>query len=311
MADLTEGFRDFIDRISLTDSKSDSLRLSRDANRERIDYSSEANNRKLPKFRMQGSFVIKTTINPLSDGEYDLDDGVYLEEYDKLADCPTPETVHKWIIDAVSGYTNGNPIDKNTCVRVPYSGGYHIDLPVYAVINEVNYLGHKVKGWIESDPKEFSDWFINESKAKPDLKDIVKCLKGWRDFRVVDLKSIVLSILASNCYQESISFQKTFKNTFYSIYQTLNSSFSCLNPNDSSEDLLSDYSQDNKDQILSSMKRFCEAVDYSVNEESESKASTKLKEYFGERFPIIPDKGRKEYEKHTPGVINGSGRSAG
>ena len=80
----------------------------------------------MPKFHAQGSFATQTTVNPL-DGEFDLDDGVYLQhldEYDQSG-WPTPETVHGWIVDATNGYTKEKPIDKRTCVRVRYAGQYH------------------------------------------------------------------------------------------------------------------------------------------------------------------------------------------
>jgi hypothetical protein len=75
-----------------------------------------------------------TVINPL-DGEYDLDDGVYLQHLDENhhSGWPTSETVHRgWIVEATDGYTKEKPIDKRTCVRVRYACQYHIDLPSYA-----------------------------------------------------------------------------------------------------------------------------------------------------------------------------------
>lgn len=60
-----------------------------------------------------------TIVNPL-DGEYDIDDGVYLQNLDKenKDSWPTPETVHSWIYKAVEGHTKEDPIDKRIKERV-------------------------------------------------------------------------------------------------------------------------------------------------------------------------------------------------
>ena len=77
-----------------------------------------------------------------------MDDGVYLQGYDDVDqdDWPTPSTVHKWVKDAVEDRTKLSPIDKDTCIRVCYSAGYHIDLPIYIVKDDVAYLATKKEG---------------------------------------------------------------------------------------------------------------------------------------------------------------------
>ena len=45
--------------------------------------------------------------------------------------------------DAVEDRTKLSPIDKDTCIRVCYSAGYHIDLPIYIVKDDVAYLATK------------------------------------------------------------------------------------------------------------------------------------------------------------------------
>ena len=91
-----------MNKVALSPGKKESLRQSRDAIRRRIEnYFKEKLEVEVPKFHAQGSFATETTVNPL-DGEFDLDDGVYLQhldEYDQSG-WPTPETVHGWIVDA-------------------------------------------------------------------------------------------------------------------------------------------------------------------------------------------------------------------
>lgn len=114
MADLHKEFNTFHDCIALAKSKKESLRTSRDAIRSRIrKHFKEVLNLNVPKFHGQGSYAMGTIVNPL-DGEFDIDDGVYLQhldEYDKN-EWPTPETIHRWLVKATEGPTNEKPIDK-------------------------------------------------------------------------------------------------------------------------------------------------------------------------------------------------------
>jgi len=115
---------------------------SRDALRDKIKKNFRDNERKQPKFYMQGSFSMTTTVNPIS-LEYDLDDGVYLQNIDTskpMDEWEKPEKVHKWIVDAVDGHTSKDPTDKNLCVRVHYADEKkHIDLPIYAPKDDTYY----------------------------------------------------------------------------------------------------------------------------------------------------------------------------
>ena len=83
MADLQKLFEKFNEKITLTKSKSDSLKTSRDALRSDVKNWFSDKNKKQPKFCWQGSFAMKTVVNPLDGKEYDLDDGVYIQDYEK------------------------------------------------------------------------------------------------------------------------------------------------------------------------------------------------------------------------------------
>lgn len=124
MANTQSPFQNFSTEITLSTSKNNSLKKSRNALRSDIKTWFSDKEKKLPSFCWQGSFSMKTVVNPPSNGEYDLDDGVYLYGYEniKKEDWPSPTTVHSWIKDAVKDRTKADPIDKDTCVRVCYSG---------------------------------------------------------------------------------------------------------------------------------------------------------------------------------------------
>ena len=90
MADLSSEFNTFHDRITLTFGKKDSLRKARNALRDKIrGHFRDQLKLNVPKFRGQGSYAMGTTVNPL-DGEFDIDDGVYMQHLDPQDDTEWP-----------------------------------------------------------------------------------------------------------------------------------------------------------------------------------------------------------------------------
>lgn len=65
----------------MTSTKKDNLKRGRDALRDKIKTDFKDKERRIPKFCGQGSYMMKTVVNPLGDCEYDIDDGVYLQGY--------------------------------------------------------------------------------------------------------------------------------------------------------------------------------------------------------------------------------------
>lgn len=263
---------------------------------------------------------MKTTINPLGDKEYDLDDGIYLNGYSdkESSEWPSTTTVHSWIKDAVDGHTLEAPIDKNTCVRVVYAKGYHIDYPIYILKDGVNArLAHKSNGWIESDPKEFTNWFIGKVNSHEEqLRRIVKYLKAWKDFKDVSLKGIEITILVANniCVYEGRD-EEALKRTLNRIIDNLEVRFECLKPVKPFEDLFDGISRTKKDDIMQALKILKSKVELAINEDNQLKASEYMIEVFGSRFPKGTsndgDKTSKVFvQTSAPGVLKHDGRSA-
>ena len=63
MADIHALFMSFNDSITLSNSKTSSLRTSRDSLRKGIKEWFSDNDKQKPKFCWQGSFAMKTTVN--------------------------------------------------------------------------------------------------------------------------------------------------------------------------------------------------------------------------------------------------------
>ncbi len=317
MADLQKLFEKFNEKITLTKSKSDSLKTSRDALRSDVKNWFSDKNKKQPKFCWQGSFAMKTVVNPLDGKEYDLDDGVYIQDYENMEmdEWISPSTVHKWVKDAVYERNQQDVIDIDTCVRVPYAAGYHIDLPIYICKDDVAYLAHKNKGWSESDPKALKDWFVGKVNSEDygeQLRSIVKYLKAWRDYKGIPLKGIEITILATNSFDKyDERDDKSLRNTVTDIIDVLEKDFKCVKPVIPEEDLFDDASETKKNSILSGLKTLKTNLDKAIDESDEKKASEYLRKSFGDRFPLGEESLNSQFAtSKKPGVLKHDGRSA-
>lgn len=314
---IQKAFNQFNDTITLSASKKENLRRGRNGLRTRIKNKFDEKERLQPKFHMQGSFAMKTTINTIDNKEYDVDDGVYIQGYSdkEMSDWPSVQTVHNWIKDAVQGHTSTEPIDKNTCIRVVFADNYHIDLPIYINKDEIIYLAHKEKGWTVSDPKEFTDWFVDKVKSYGEqVRSIVEYLKAWKDYKGIDLKGIEITILVGdNFYKNAENDLNSLLGTIVNINNTLNYKFSCKKPVRPYEDLFEKKTESQRKQILDSLKELEDKLNEAVNEKDIDKVNEILKEMFGDRFPKI-EKEKEEQEKYvktsSPAIIKNDGHSA-
>lgn len=317
MADLNKLFVEFNDKITLSPSKKEKLKTGRDTLRKKIkDEFSDKDTNKL-KFCGQGSYMMKTTINPI-DGEYDLDDGVYIQGYSdtEMDEWPSTSTVHSWIKNAVDGHTSTPPIDKNTCVRVIYVNDYHIDLPSYIIKDDVAYLSHKNDGWVISDPKAFTEWFVGKVTDKGEqLRSLVKYLKAWKEYKDIDLKGIAVTILVGeNYYSYDNRDDLSLLGTLTNIIETLEEDFKCVKPVAPNEDIFDGYSETKKNSILSGLKNLRDNLKKAIDKEDEKEASDIMRKYFGDRFPQGKSSSKENKSQYvraeSPAVIKNDGRSA-
>ncbi|MDJ0619077.1 MAG: CBASS cGAMP synthase [Calothrix sp. MO_192.B10] len=298
MANCDKLFLEFNTFIVLNSKGKDSLRKSRKAVRDIIRrYFQDKQNGLSPKFHGQGSFMMNTIIEP-GDGEFDIDDGIYFKvEAEPLQKV---STFHQWIWEAVDGHTKQKPIDKQTCVRLFYAKGYHLDLPIYYIIEgQTPYLAHKGKGWIKSDPREFIKWFNGKADDEGQLKRIVRYLKAWSDYRTGNFPSgFIFSILAAN----NIVFHKrddvALYKTLLKIKSSLEMSFVCYRPTTPAyENLLEDYSKTNKDYFLGQLNSFIKSAEEALHEQTrQADACQAWQRHFGkDRFPFDSEEFIEDY----------------
>ena len=326
MAVLNIEYNKFDKEIKLNQGRKDSLKKSRKELRRKIKqwFKDNKPDEIKPKFSGQGSFEMNTTINPIveydADGsilrKYDLDDGVYFIRLKDEDIKRSINTWHDWVFTATENHTGKDSIRKTTCVRVVFADGHHIDLPIYFKEEDKIELAHKAKYWLESDPKEFYEWFNEEKKGKPRLEAVVRCLKAWKNFREnknTNLKlpsGFELTILATNNYHDADNLDEAFRETVRNINSELNSffGFKCLRPTTpKDEDVFSEYSDTRKNNFLSTLKSLLEDCDKAKEENNFKKASEFLRDnQFGIRFPKGKDEDEKEKSKALAGALSGA-----
>ena len=307
MARLHKEFIHFNRELKLTTVRKDGLKNSRKEIKRKIRNWFDENkpDELQPKFAGQGSFETNTIVNPIPEYEndvirrrYDLDYGIYFIENDGEDNKRAIETWHNWVFEAVEDHTDQAPIKKNTCVRVIFADGHHLDLPIYYKKDGIITLAHKTKDWIESDPKEFYDWFNTEKNAQ--IERIVRYLKAWKNYRENKNSSVKLpsgfslTILAVNNYAEFDNDDQSFRETIWKMHSELSrtAGFKCLRPTTPvGEDVFQEYSETRKTNFMNALESLLGDMERADDEKNFREASEILRNnQFGSRFPLGEDK---------------------
>lgn len=291
MANCQKLFTIFLEKLDIVDSKTEKMRKSKDRLISRIeDYFKTYRPTYTPAFYIQGSYKMGTSIRT-KDDECDLDLGVYLTPKPDV----TAVTVQQWVYDAVNGTTDATPLKKNKCIRIKYSAGYHIDLPVYVKEKDskkVPELAIKSKGFEKSDARGVINWFNDAKKDKPQLVRVVKFLKAWAD----NVKSsmppgLAWTILAvNNLKEKSDRDDIAIRDTLKAILSSLKQNFECKVSAEPYDDMFSDYSEEKKQVIKTAIQKFIDDATIAINEPNERKSSHTWQKLLGSRFPEGEDK---------------------
>jgi hypothetical protein len=326
MANCHNLFTDFNSTIRLNDSKRKSLKKSRKSLRDKIRkyFDKEKKDEIKPKFSKQGSFALDTIVEPIpveveENGVkktllyYDMDDGIYF--IGDTEDRKSVQTYHTWIVNAIEGHTQSGLIDKNTCVRVEFADGHHIDMPIYfKEVGKTPELAHRAKGWIESDPKAFQNWFEGMVKDRSQLRRIVRYLKAWSNYRETVrtdkpmISGFILTILAANNYYANDRDDIALKETLILIKARLDNSFICYRPTvPIDENLLASY--EHKDYFMACLQKFIDAATKALKEHNQKNSCEHWQKHFGNRFPCNLAKDEDEMEKLPASFVSTASKS--
>lgn len=231
----------------------------------------------------QGSVRIGTTVKPLSNKVFDLD--IVLHIKDRVYEQTNPMVVFnelKRVLQENGTYKEKVEL-KTRCVRLNYSGDYHMDiLPgcQYGVNDENKIVipDRELKEWLISNPRGYSKWFLNKAETvtktllekayaaeeipaddfatKKPLQRAVQIIKRYRDLFFEEspdyaTSSIVLTTLAGQLYQNQESIFETIDSIVSQIYIKVNLSrlkkrIKVLNPVDKDEDFTDKWEREPK-----------------------------------------------------------------
>ena len=312
MADLHSLFQGFNNEISISTSKKDKMKRSRDSLREKIrrwfkDYKPDY----IPKFYIQGSFKMNSAIRT-KDDICDLDDGIY---FFRTPDVEAT-TLQKWVKEAVEGHTGYSTEHRKKCIRTTFAGDYEIDHPVYVSYNNNQYqLAVKNNGWEFSDAKGMVDWFNSKKDGSGRLLRIVKYLKAWGDYKRNKMPSgLVMTILASNAMDKIVSNSRddiTIRDILKEIKKALTYyGFQCQVPAAPHDNLFAEYDDVRRDNFLKALDDFIADADAALKEDNFLKSSRLWRKHLGDRFPHGEDeKDSSMTNAFTKTIITGAARS--
>ena len=308
MADCNYLFQKFLLEISLKPDQRKNLQKGRDAIKELIEnYFSEEKGVAKPEFYLQGSYALKTMVQPLGKEDYDLDDGVYLQHTDDDKSRPSPVEASNLILEAVKGHATKTENKKN-CVRVVYAEGYHIDLPIYRMIGGKIYLG-TLDGneWIPSDAKAFNDWFYSRLEKTEQMRSCIKYLKAGKDIWRCDLKGIHITVLvALNHVPVKSRDDESLVETLAGMFNYLNKNRRIDNPIDPNENLLNDWSDSRITAAVEALAKACEHASKALQLPDKRLAAEQWRCVLGTRFPLPPSGNKTKGDgnrKQAPVVI--------
>ncbi|MBK7477764.1 MAG: nucleotidyltransferase [Haliscomenobacter sp.] len=264
MADCQSLFSKYNDDLNITATKRDRLKKAKEALRERIkDYFKEHHPEYVPQFFIQGSYKMKTMIRT-KDNECDLDDGVYFLRKPDV----TATVLQKWVYEAVEEHTTGGQQHRKKCIRVIYSGDYHIDIPVYYMFSKTcdhPFLAVKNEGWQESDPKEFLEWFRDVKTSQ--MVRISRYLKGWCDHKRNNMPSgLAIAVLTQKNLIENERDDIALRETLKAIKNSLKVSWMCVMPTTPKDDLFSKYNETFKNNFFTALDDFIADADSAIDE---------------------------------------------
>ena len=203
-------------KVTLPASERDKMRKRRNANRDRLKRNLEKDEKPTPYEHVsQGSYGMKTMLRDENNG-YDIDDGAYFQKGvlvgDRGAEMSSLDN-RKIVRNAMDdGTFKTAPEVKANCVRVHYSEGYHVDIPVYRRVvdedaDETYYELASSSGWKRSDARDVTKWYEETRKGTSDanqfrrlnryLKKHAKSRESWKSR---NLSGFAITVLLAETY---------------------------------------------------------------------------------------------------------------
>lgn len=307
MSDCNNLFKEFDRELTILPSKKEKMMTSRDNLRERIkNYFKEKHPGYTPKFYIQGSYKLGTTIRT-KDDKCDLDDGVYFRSN---PDGVSGKTLQDWIVCAVNGTTDATPLHKKKCIRVDYKAGYNIDIPVMLFNKDTDQhprLAVKDSDFIQDDPKEFVDYY--KERKTEQMNRMVKYLKAWCDNRRESMPSgIAMTVLVLKRFNPNDRDDIALKFLLIEIEKDLKNDFECILPTTPGDNLFDGYSESRQKVFMDNLANFIADARSAINEKNQLKASKLWRKHLGDRFPLGNDEDESNNKLNSIASIVGTSK---
>ena len=164
---------------------------------------------------LQGSYKYGTQVRPVKGGEFDIDLGIYFTwpgEPEEGSYTPqqlrglVQESLKKYAVDAEDDVREVVEPPKERCLRIRFTGDFHIDVPSYHLDAEANQrnLATETHGWENSDPKALYAWFrgLFDEDDSTQVRRLIRYLKIWSALNLeTPPASILLTVLAVDAYR--------------------------------------------------------------------------------------------------------------
>jgi len=170
------------ERAKLSQTKKGELTKVRDIFKTKVETQQGTRS---PVFNNQGSYVMNTMIQT-QDDDYDIDVGVAFELKDLLKEngaLMQPHEAREMMLKVAQDarFAVEPEIHDGKCVRIYYSKGYHVDVPVYRILENGTYEVAINNSWQPSGPEAITKWFqSNITKYGEDgwqVRDVTRSLK--------------------------------------------------------------------------------------------------------------------------------------
>ncbi len=236
-----------------------------------------------------GSVRILTTVKPIGKEEFDLDIAIHLQT--QWANH-TPAKIYNELRRRLQEHeTYKNMLEpKNRCLRLNYSGDFHMDILPGIQENEwdkdkLRIPDRELGTWVSSNPRGYANWFINKANTvrvsllerafraenipaddfanKKPLQRAVQLIKRYRDvyFQKDDTyktSSIVLTTIAGQFYNGQDSIFDTVDGIITAIVAKMGTGqarIKVLNPVNDQEDFTDKW--ENEPQYYTAFANFC------------------------------------------------------
>lgn len=276
------------------------------------------------KFLTQGSYAYGTLNRPnrVPPQQMDLDDGTYFPM--GILDISSKklfegvDSILQSLVDERQGWSLDT--SKPSCCRIIIRDDMHVDIPLYATlgagINDQGYeslyreakipylnpgkvlLAHRVRGWIESDPRKIINWVLDCKRMYGDQFLRISCyFKAWRDnqWPKSRLKSILIMAMVARAFAENEIATREIDDDDC-IFETAGRMIDYLHnggvmdPADNTKRLDADIDGNERARIVTKLERLYRDMESAMNGDlTEEQAYKLVADQFGKWFP--KDKG--------------------